>query len=368
MASRLLFTPLKVGNASLQQRIALAPLTRYRATDEHVPTPMMREYYRQRASVPGTLLITEGTFIAPSYGGYGNVPEIYTDEQIAAWKTITDAVHANGSYISCQLWALGFAANPTVAEREGFTIRSSSAVRLQPDRPIPEAMTGEQVRAAIQAFVQGAKNAIAAGFDMVEVHGAHGYLVDQFIQDTVNKRDDEWGGSIENRSRFAVEVVKAVAEAVGPERTAIRLSPWSKYQSIRMEDTIPQFSDVLRKLNGLGLAYLQLTTSRVAPGNVDVDEGESLEFVFDLWDGPIVVTGGFTPDNAAEYLEKHRAKSIVLGFGRHFIANPDLPFRLREGIKLHPYDRPTFYKVKSEDGYIDQPFSEEFLRRERLPN
>ncbi len=238
--------------------MGMCPLTRYRASDEHVPTELMAEYYTQRASTPGTLLVSEGTFISPVDGGFANVPGIWNQEQIDGWRRVTRAVHTKRSFIFCQLWSLGRTAKPEVAEREGFVIVSSDAVPLNPDAVTPRRLSVPEIQERIQNYVSAAKNAIEAGFDGVELHGANGYLIDQFTQDRCNRRDDEYGGSIEGRSRFAVEVVTAVSEAIGPERTGIRFNPWSAFNGMRMDDPISQFSDVLRKIKPLGLAYVHL--------------------------------------------------------------------------------------------------------------
>jgi NADPH2 dehydrogenase len=205
---------------------------------------------------------------------------------------------------------------------------------------------------------------VEAGFDGVEIHGANGYLVDQFLQDRSNARGDEYGGSVENRSRFAVEVVKAVVEAVGAERTAVRLSPWSRWQGMGMKDPVPQFEDVIGKINGLGLAYLHLVKTRIA-GNKDVpgasDEEESLDFAVRLWDGPLMINGGLKPQGAKDMVDKeYKDRDVMAAFGRHYISNPDLPYRIKEGIELSHYDRATFYTPKTPVGYADQPFSKEF--------
>jgi NADPH2 dehydrogenase len=204
---------------------------------------------------------------------------------------------------------------------------------------------------------------MAAGFDGVELHGANGYLIDQFLSDRTNNRTDEYGGSVENRSRFAVEAVKAVADAVGPERTGIRLSPWSNYNNMRMADPIPQFTDVIRKINQLGIAYVHLIESRV-DGNVDAEGSESLSFAFKEFDGPVLVAGGFTPALAKQVVDQEfPGKEMVVMFGRYFLSTPDLPFRIREGLEPNPYDRATFYARKSRNGYIDYPFSPEFSQQ-----
>ncbi|KAH7131720.1 putative N-ethylmaleimide reductase [Dactylonectria estremocensis] len=361
MAQSRLLTPLSVGSIQLKHRVGLCPLTRFRATDGHVPSDLMVEYYSQRGSVSGTLLVAEGTFISVEDGGYANVPGIYNQEQIEAWKKVTDAVHKNGSYMFCQLWALGRAADPEVTAAEGTTIASSDALAIDAKSPQPRRLTVDEVKLRIQNYVSAAKNAIAAGFDGVELHGANGYLIDQFLQDCCNQRDDEYGGSIENRSRFALEVVKAVSEAIGAEKTAIRFSPWSTYNGMRMANPISQFSDIIGKLAKLNLAYLHLVESRIA-GNADVEADDKLTFAYNLWEGPILVAGGLKPDVARQLVdEEHPQKNIVAMFGRSFISTPDLPFRIAKGLDLNPYIRDTFYTAKSPVGYIDYPFSKEYL-------
>jgi NADPH2 dehydrogenase len=362
-----LFTPLQVGQVTLKHRIVMAPLTRYRADNDHVPLPFVKEYYEQRGSFPGTLLVTEATFISPQAGGYANVPGIHNDAQIKAWKEVTDAVHAKGSFIYCQLWALGRAAKPEVINSEGFDHVSSSAVPIEEGLPVPRALTEEEIYQYIKDYAHAAKSAIAAGFDGVEIHGANGYLVDQFTQDTSNKRTDSWGGSVENRARFGIEVTKAVIAAVGADRTAIRLSPWNPFQGMKMKDPRPQFSYLLSALKELKLAYIHLIGSRY-------EEEESLDFLTDIWGktSPILIAGhlsrdangyssqGSHPSNAKLVLERYPNNDVVAVYGRYFIANPDLPFKVEKGLAFREYDRATFYKPMSREGYTDIPFSEEF--------
>jgi NADPH2 dehydrogenase len=340
--------------------IMLTTITRFRASDEHVILPMAAEYYGQRACVPGTLLITEATFIDEQYGGYPNVPGIYNQQQIDAWKKVTDEVHKKGSFIYLQLWALGRVANKGFCEAKGITVKGASPIPLDDDHAVPKEMTQDEINETVKAYAQGAKNAIAAGFDGVEIHGANGYLVDQFIQDKTNQRTDSYGGSVENRSRFAIEVTQAVVDAVGADKTGIRLSPFSDFQGMRMEDPIPQFSDVIKKLNKLGLAYLHLVESRIS-GNADIEGYAALDPLVPLFDGPLLIAGGFKPDSAYRQVDEERKdRDIVVVFGRHFISTPDLVFRLEKGIAFNDYDRDTFYNAKSEKGYIDQPFSKEW--------
>ncbi|KAH8893225.1 FMN-linked oxidoreductase [Thozetella sp. PMI_491] len=359
MSSSLLFTPAKVGTSQLTHRVVLAPLTRHRASDEHVPTDMMVEYYSQRASTPGTLLITEATAISQKYGGMFNAPGIYTEEQIAAWHKVSDAVHSKGSYIVCQLWAAGRAASPAYAEKHGFSVAAPSPIPLDPHGPVPEEYTIEQIKDIIETFVAAAKNAMRAGFDGIELHAANGHLIDQFLQDCSNRRTDQYGGSIENRSRFVVELVRAVVIAIGPEKTAIRFSPFSEFLSMGMKHPEPQFLDVITRLNGFGLAWLHMVNPRIK-GDADVEGTGSVDFAVENWKGTFIVAGGFDGETAKKYLDARPDKKVLVSFGRHFIANPDLVFRLRENIALNHYDRPSFYLAKSARGYIDQPFSAEF--------
>lgn len=355
-----LFTPLRVGHMALNHRIALAPMTRLRADNNHIPLPSVKEYYGQRASVPGTLLVTEATVISPKHGGYRNVPGIYNDSQIDAWKEVTRAVHKKGSYIYLQLWALGRAANPQFLQRCGYDLVSSSDVPMKStfsdEMHYPQPLTEEGIQGAISDFTAAARNAMTAGFDGVEIHGANGYLVDQFIQDVSNRRTDAWGGSIENRSRFAVEVTRAVATAIGNDRTAIRLSPWSRYQGMRMSDPLPQFTDVVKKLAGLKLAYLHVCESD-AEGNTD-----SLQPLLDAYSNasPVLVAGGYDGDSAARAVDtEYQKHNVVVAFGRPFISNPDLPFRVKNGISFSPFDPADMY-TQTAKGYTDYRSSEEF--------
>lgn len=366
MESSTLFEPLKIGRCCLQHRVAMAPLTRYRADDHHVHYPFAAEYYSQRASVRGTLLITEATFISPRAGGYANVPGIYNDAQMSSWKVVTDAVHAKGSFIFMQLWALGRAADPEVLRAElgkDAKLVSSSGIPLGGHGEKPEAMTEDEIWMFVEFYKTAAKNAIAAGFDGVEIHGANGYLIDQFTQDTANKRSDSWGGTIENRAKFALEVTKAVVEAIGADRTAIRISPYSRFQDMGMYDPKPGFIHLVKELKKFSLAYLHIVEARIA-GDSTVHATESIDFLIDLWGdtSPILIAGGFGPDSAAKAVEKHSGKKVMIAFGRYFISNPDLVFRIKRGVALTPYERRKFYTVKAEDGYTNYKFSNEFLQ------
>lgn len=371
-----LFQPIRVGNMELKSRVVLAPLTRYRATDAHVPTDMMVDYYVQRATTPGSLLITEATFIAAKAGGYNNVPGIWSDEQVEGWKKVVDAVHAQGSYIYMQLWQLGRASIPeNLAQPDSpanpggpYPYVSSSDVRMSGRDVSPRPLTHEEILEYIELFGQAAHNAVhRAGFDGVEIHGAHGYLIDQFTQDVSNKRTDMWGGSIKNRTRFALEVIKKVVSVVGQERTGIRLSPFSTFQDMRMEHPQPTFAFLVSQIREAypSFSFIHVVEPRVA-ANIDrtVLKGESNDFLRAIWNGPNSATknhsvylsaGGYTPETALDDAEK---KDDLVVFGRYFISNPDLPARIKKNIPFTPYNRDTFYLNKNPLGYIDQTFAD----------
>ncbi|KAJ7701962.1 hypothetical protein B0H17DRAFT_923905 [Mycena rosella] len=358
-----LFEPLKVGNIALQHRVVLAPLTRFKATaTEHVPfLPLVADYYAQRASTPGTLLITEATFIAARAGGYDHIPGIWSPAQIAAWKVVTAAVHAKGSFIFMQLWALGRAADTAqlAAEDASLPYVSASDVPLTGHNTAPRPLTVPEIKEYVGLYAQAAKNAIEAGFDGVEVASANGYLLDQFLQDVSNKRTDEYGGNPANRGRFTLEAVDAIVAAIGPERTGIRLSPWSPFQDMGMADPLPTFSHVIRELAARhpALAYLHLVEPRVA-GNATraaatVAAHESNAPLRALWaPRPLIRAGGFSRAGALAAAES----GALVAFGRLFISNPDLPTRLEKDLPLAPSDRATFYLVgeNSPRGYTDQ--------------
>ncbi|KAI0665907.1 NADH:flavin oxidoreductase/NADH oxidase [Trametes maxima] len=360
-----LFQPIQVGDVKLGHRVVLAPLTRNRADNAHVHTDVGVEYYVQRGSVRGTMLISEGTFIAPQAGGITNVPGIWNDAQIAAWKKITDAVHAKGSFIYLQLWALGRAARPAALKEEdpSYPYISASDVPLSTSPgDIPRPLTKDEIKQYVQWYATAAKNSIKAGFDGVEIHGANGYLVDQFTQDVSNKRTDEYGGSIENRARFALEVVDAVVAAIGPTKTGIRFSPWGAYQDMRMENPVPQFSYIIEKLKEKhsDLAFIHLVSPGAAGGKPP-QNGEDKDFIHKLWKPrPLITTGGYTRDDALKIAEE---TGQIIGFGLAFLANPDLPFRLQHNLPLNKPDPETFYFPRSSGkGYTTYPFSEEFLK------
>jgi len=375
-----LFQPIRVGTSELSHRVVFAPLTRFRADKAHVPTDLHVEYYAQRASIPGTLLITEATFISASGAGADNIPGIWNDAQIAGWKKVVDAVHARKSTIYLQIWSLGRAADPSVlatldeVKNPGgpYPYVSASNIPLSSRAatdPAPRPLTHEDIEEYIKQFGQAAKNAITAGFDGVEIHGAHGYLIDQFIQTNTNKREDQWGGDVKGRSKFALAVVDAVASAIGPEKTAIRFSPWSAYQDMRMSlpDTLETFSYLVRTIRNKypTFSYLHAPEPRVS-GVVDREpgKGESNDFLKDIWlneggkghNRVYIAAGGYTAQSAA--LETEARDGVAVAFGRYFISNPDLVARIKKGIPFAPYNRDLFYAPETPLGYIDYEFAD----------
>ncbi|KAI0354205.1 NADH:flavin oxidoreductase/NADH oxidase [Trametes cingulata] len=366
MASDLpkLFQPVQVGDVTLGHRVVLAPLTRFRANSKHVHTDLAVTYYGQRAAVPGTMLITEATFIAPYAGLYANVPGIWNEEQTAAWKKASpNPLHAKGSYIYLQLWALGRAAqlSELKAENPDYPYVSASDIPLTGREGTPRPLTIPEIKQYVEAYAQAARNAVhGAGFDGVEVHGAHGYLIDQFLQDVSNKRTDEYGGSIENRCRFAFEVLDAVTKAVGEKKTGIRISPWSTFQDMRMEDPVPTFTYLVSKIaqDFPDLAFIHMVEPGVGGGSdIETKSGESNDFIRKIWlPRPIVSAGRYTRESA---IKRSEETGELAAFGRLFISNPDLPLRLRKNLPLNGWDRAVFYLPEDPRGYIDYPFAEE---------
>ncbi|KAK7442715.1 hypothetical protein VKT23_015961 [Stygiomarasmius scandens] len=367
-----LFQPIKLGDIVLRHRVALAPLTRLRADEKHVLLPIVKEMYEQRASTPGTFLISEATFIAPRAAGYDNVPGIWSDEQISAWKEVTDAVHAKGSFIYLQLWAIGrFASQSSLAKEDpSYDVVSASDIPLS-DRPQsrPRPLTIPEIKEYSTLYATAASNAVhKAGFDGVEIHGANGHLLDQFMQDVSNHRTDEYGGSVENRARFTLEVVDAVVKAVGPRKTGIRFSPWNTFQDMGMKDPKPTFSYVVSEIKKAHptLAYIHVVEARAKGYDiVEVPKEENNDFLREIWTSPendedgrrLISSGGYSRDVALETADK---KEDIIAFGRLFLANPDLPRRIEDDLPFNKYDRTTFYVPNSSDpkGYTDYPFAD----------
>ncbi|KAJ3810191.1 hypothetical protein F5876DRAFT_77025 [Lentinula aff. lateritia] len=363
MSSTKLFKPIEVGNLSLKHRVVLAPLTRMRCDDQHVPQlPVMREYYSQRARIPGTLLIAEGTLVDPKAGGYPNVPGIWNDKQAAAWKEITYAVHKNGSHIFLQLWTTGRDADPKLlaAEDPSYTLIAPSAIPIK-GHDVPRALEVDEIKSLIQSYVRAASNAInKAGFDGVEILMANGYLLNQFLEDVSNNRTDEYGGSIENRARLGLEIIEAVTKEVGQEKVGVRFSPWSTFQDMRMQDPIPTYSYIVKNIKKLypNFAYVSVCEPRVEGSttrDTPITSTDSNDFIRDIWaPKPLIVAGGF---DRATAIERADSTGDLIAFGRKYISNPDLPKRLFKNLPLTPYDRSTFYLPgdASGRGYTDWP-------------
>ncbi|KAF2133021.1 12-oxophytodienoate reductase 1 [Dothidotthia symphoricarpi CBS 119687] len=390
-----LFTPFNLGPVNLEHRIVQAPLTRMRGIKESdavfVPGDLHVEHYSQRAS-KGGLQLTEATDIAKYASGYPGVPGVFSESQIAGWKKVTDAVHAKGGYIFCQLWHTGRASPPSF--RAGEQTVSSSNVSMGGSwldgtvcaEHLPRPLTVEEIQGIAKTWGAAAKKAREAGFDGIEIHGANGYLLDQFLHDNVNTRTDQYGGSVENRCRFPLEVIQECAKAIGADRVGIRLSPYNYFQNTKDSNpnehweylceriaTLPQeerplyvhmveprFDEVLdeqAKMDALS-AYtksggkgVEAEATIKAPGNTLVNFRNVLK------EGGVkfLAAGGFNRDNAVPKIESGDADLII--FGRWFIANPDLPKRLFEGSRLNQYDRDTFYGADPPSkGYVDYPF------------
>ncbi|KAF9022976.1 FMN-linked oxidoreductase [Hymenopellis radicata] len=362
-----LFRPITIGDMQLQHRIVHAPLTRYKASAAHVQLPLTEEYYRQRSGTPGTLLISEATFVAQRAGINPNCPGVYTPAQRRAWRK-AHTVHANGCFMFCQIWGLGRSADYAASRAEdpaGWAYVSASPVRLSSKDETPRALTIPEIGEYVRLFADAARACVhdgrgeeggeeGAGFDGVELHFANGYLVDQFLQDVCNARDDAYGGSIAARARFALEIVSAVAERIGARKVGVRISPWSPFQDMRMENPIPTFTYLVTQLRERhpDLAFLHVVEPRVS-GSADADaalvaETDSNDFLRAIWaPRPFISAGRYTRASAMETADE---KGDLIAFGRYFISNPDLPQRLMENVPLAPYDRAVFYLRGDESG------------------
>ena len=365
-----LFTPIQVGSMELEHRVVMAPLTRSRSVQPgSIPGDLMLEYYSQRAS-EGGLIVSEGTSISIAAGGWFGAPGLYSDEQVVGWKRITDAVHGKRGYMFSQLWHTGRAAH--VDSTDGATPVSSS---VNPEywqdstiqestphgwrQPSPHrALHITEIPGVVEDYRKAAERAKAAGFDGVELHAGNGYLPDQFLQDGVNRRTDMYGGSLENRSRFLLQVVEALASVWGGNRVAVRIAPGGRWNGMSDSDPDALFDYVAKELNRFGLAYLHIIEPRVR-GNVVIAESQYAIAAARLrktFNRKIIAAGGFEPGTAEEVVEKGDADLVA--FGRHFLANPDLPKRIRLGLPLNAYDRDTFYTFDAR-GYTDYPFYEQ---------
>jgi N-ethylmaleimide reductase len=341
----------------------MAPLTRSRSVQpSDVPGALMQEYYGQRAS-DGGLIISEATTIAVSGKGWYGAPGLYTDEQAEGWKTVVDAVHAKGGKMFSQLWHTGRASHmettggiaPVSASEgtfEGGVV--STPTGWKPPSPA-RALEISEIAGLREDYRRAAERAKAAGFDGVELHGANGYLIDQFLQDGSNRRTDAYGGSIPNRARLLLEVMEVLASVWGKGRIAVRIGPGGTYNGMSDSNVNGLFDYVAEELNRFELAYLHVIEPRVR-GNTVIKEGQGAvasERLKKIFNGKIIAAGGFEPDTAEAAVEAGIADLVA--FGRHFVANPDLVRRIRERLPLNPYDRDTFYTF-DEKGYIDYPF------------
>jgi 2,4-dienoyl-CoA reductase-like NADH-dependent reductase (Old Yellow Enzyme family) len=345
-----LFDPLKAGALTLPNRILMAPLTRSRATpDTRVPTRLQADYYRQRASAG--LIFSEATSVTPRGVGYEATPGIWSDEQVEGWKNVTRAVHEAGGRIALQLWHVGRISDPQLLN--GELPEAPSAVRpagtvslLRPQRAYvtPRALELSEIPRVIAEFRKGAENAKRAGFDAVHIHGANGYLLDQFLQDSTNRRSDKYGGAVENRARLMLEVADAVAEVWGPDRVGMHLAPRMDSHDMGDSDRLGTFSYVARELGKRKLAWI---AAREA--HKDDSIGPRLK---DAFGGVYIANEGFTQETAQAALDAGWADAVA--FGKLFIANPDLPRRFAEGAALNAWDAATFY-AGGEKGYTDYP-------------
>lgn len=361
MTNQAIFSPIKIGENKLNHRVVLAPLTRFRASPQGVPSDLQVQYYQQRAS-DGGLLITEATGIIQG-GSFPGAPRIHSQEQIEGWKKVTSAVHEKKGVIFLQLWHIGRASLREYSPN-GEQIVSASAIAISGptmsggEHEIPRALEIDEIKELTQTYRQAALNAIEAGFDGVEIHSANGYLLDQFINSSSNIRTDKYGGSIENRTRFPLEVVDAVVDAIGASRTAIRFSPGENYQDMEDETTVETWSYLTSQLqqNHPDLAYLHFIQARANVHGPDRSNAppDTLQPYRQIWRGPFITASGFS-NATTEAVELAEKTGNLIAFGRAFLANPDLPERIRNGWELNKYNRSTFY-TSGPVGYIDYPF------------
>ena len=359
-----LFTPTQVGPYRLSHRVAMAPLTRMRSDPGDIPSDLMAEYYKQRTT-KGGLIISEASPVSIRGNGYAGAPGIYSDTQIAGWQRITDAVHAKGGRIFQQLWHVGRQSHvdlqpngdapvaPSAIAAEGYAYSKRGEVPFS----MPRALALHEIPGIIEEFRSGAERALRAGFDGVEIHGANGYLPDQFLQDGTNKRTDEYGGPIENRARFMLEVTRAAISVWGADRVGVRIAPSGTYGSMSDSDPAATFGYLTTQLDRLGIAYLHVVEPRIK-GTEEVAHGRApiaAQHLRPKFSRTLIAAGGFTPASAEAIVTFGDADLVA--FGRHFISNPDLPERLRKGLPLTRYDRSTFYGGDAR-GYTDYPVAE----------
>lgn len=356
-------TSYKLGSLELKNRIVMAPMTRSRAIN-NVPNELIAEYYGQRASAG--LIITEGTSPSPNGLGYARIPGIFSVEQVNGWKKVTSAVHKNGGKIFVQLMHTGRIAHQNNLPF-GARVLAPSAVGAPGEMwtdnegmktySTPIEMTEANLAEARREYVQAAKNAMYAGFDGVELHGANGYLLEQFLSSNVNQRTDNYGGSIENRARFVLEVVKEISEAIGKEKTAIRLSPFAMYNDIQHHDNEALYSYLAEELNKLGIVYVHVTDQ--STGSKSDVKDLVRKHIRNKFNNTIILSGGYTLESAEEAIREDLGD--LVSFGRPFITNPDLVNRFHKNLPLNiKLDASTLYAADAK-GYTDYPVFEEEL-------
>ena len=346
-----LFDPIRIGDLDLRNRIVMAPLTRARATGGgRVPNDLMVEYYRQRATVG--LILTEATAVTPMGVGYADTPGIWSDAQVEGWKAITQAVHEEGGRIFLQLWHVGRISDPEFLNDLEPVAPSAIAAEghvslLRPMRnyPVPRALGLDEIAGVVADYRKGAENAKAAGFDGVEVHGANGYLIDQFLQTSSNRRTDAYGGSVENRARLMLEVTDACVEVWGKDRVGMHLAPRGDAHSMGDENAAETFGYVARELGRRGIAFIAARES-LGPDRL----GPQIKAAFG---GAFIANEKFTKEEANEVIREGEADAVA--FGQLIIANPDLLRRFREDAPLNEPDPSTFY-APGPHGYTDYPF------------
>jgi N-ethylmaleimide reductase len=351
-----LFSAYTLGDIALDNRLVLSPMTRSRALDGNVANPLAATYYVQRASAG--LMITEGTQVSTQGVGYIRTPGIHSPEQVAGWKNITDAVHRVGATIFAQLWHVGRVSHPdfhggalpvapSALPVEGEAFTTNGKVKI----PTPRALETREVRGIIEQFRKGAENAKAAGFDGVELHGANGYLLDQFLRDGSNRRTDSYGGSLAKRMRLPIEATEAVVGVFGANRVGYKLSPYFGGYSMSDSNPIETFTTMAKELGKLGLGYLHVSEAIAGPMKVD-GTVRATPLMRDAFDGTLIVNGGYDATTAEAAIA--RGETDLVAFGVPFIANPDLPLRYRKGATLNTPDAATFY-AGEDKGYIDYP-------------
>ncbi|MCP1198981.1 alkene reductase [Notoacmeibacter sp. MSK16QG-6] len=354
-----LFRPHKMGHLTVPNRVFMAPLTRNRAHDDGTPWSTTATYYAQRASAG--LLISEATQINPLGKGYIKTPGIYADSHVEGWKAITDAVHAAGGRIYCQLWHVGRIRHVDI-EPKGEQPVAPSAIRANAktfthdgfaDVSEPRALSLDEIDQIVEDFAHATRCAMAAGFDGVEVHSANGYLLDQFLHSASNRRDDEYGGSIENRSRMTLRVVDRIVQEIGSDRVGIRLSPLGEANDVQEDDPTAIFSYLVAELDKRELAYLHFVES-FAGADRSNENAEVLKSIRQHWNGFYVANGAYDAEYAAKYVDEGWCHAVAVG--RDFLANPDLPSRWLTGAELNAPDQDTFYGG-GEEGYTDYPFA-----------